>query len=264
CGSSQQICPFAYELARLYTQLASSQNPGPIAQHASSVALAPWRSAITSPSAGTALPGPRTLFGITSFSENFLQAWLHPILDFSLPPDRAYRTISACELLGTCTGEGNALPDLANTVVLIVPGGYDEAGIDVEDSDSLPPPAALSVWQQDSFTRGEGHAYMLHHLLRNHRVYPIPDLWMILLMAICAKELRLRLPRDPKKRQHWAIAAGGVSLGYGLLCLQIFRAAEIVVPMVLPVTVLWLYAYLAYRSGAHRSGQEGRRLTAYG
>ena len=82
-------------------------------------------------------------------------------------------------------------------------------------------------------------------------------------MAIAAKELRLRMPRDPKKRQHWAIATGGVSLGYGLLCLQIFRAAEIVVPIVLPVTVLWLYAYLACRSaGGSRSGGDGRRLTA--
>ena len=265
CGSGQQICPFAYELARLYTQLASSQPSAPLAQRVSSVSDASERSAITDFQASP--PGPHTLFGITSFSENFLQAWFHPILDFSLPPDRAYRTISACELLGTCPGEGNNFTDLANTVVLIVPGGYEEAGIDIQDSDSLSPPAALSVWQQSSFTRGEAHAYMLHHLLQNHRVYPIPDLWMILLMAIAAKELRLRVPRNPNKRKHWAISTGGLSLGYGFLCLQIFRVAGIVVPIVFPVTVLWLYAYLACRSeagraGAYRFGRSGYRLAS--
>ena len=255
CGSNDQICPFAYELARLYTQSTFSQAAVPSAQSASG------SSAILRPS----LSAPQNLFGITSFSGMFLQAWFHPVLDFSLPPNRAYRTISACELLRQCSGEGNDFTDLTDMVVMIVPGGYEEAGIDELDSDSLPPPAALSVWQQDTFTGGEVHAYMLHHILTDYRVYPIPDFWMILLMAIAAKELRLRIPHTPQRRQQWAIAIGLLPLAYGFLCLQIFSAAEIIVPIVLPVTVLWLYAYLACRSGSDgRRSVSGYRLSSYG
>lgn len=251
CGSNEEICPFAYELANLYAQSSSAQTPASLTQSASNSPAVPWGHTLASspPSA------PQTLFGITSVSEMFLQAWFHPVLDFSLPPDRTYRTISACELLNQCPGEGNTITDLTDIVALIVPGGYGEAGIDESDSDILPAPAAWSVWKQDApFTGGEVHAYMLHHLLTDYRVYPIPDLWMILLMAIAAKELRLRLPHDRQRRQRWAIAIGLGSLGYGVLSLQIFRLAGIVVPIVLPVTVLGLYAYLAYRSGS-----DGRR-----
>ena len=257
CGSNDEICPFAYELARLYTQPSAAQTTAPLAQSAGSAAAVPWGQGMAAPPRQTTSSAPQNLFGITSFSERFLQAWLHPVLDFSLPPDRAYRTISACELLNQCPGEGNTFTDLTNMVVMIVPGGYKEAGIDESDSDTLPPPAAWPVWQPDEppFTGGEVHAYMLHHLLTDYRAYPIPDLWMILLMAIVAKELRLRIPHDRQRRQPWAIEIGLGSLGYGVLCLQIFRAFGMVVPIVLPVTVLWLYAYLAYHSGnsSHRS-----------
>ncbi len=248
CGSSQQVCPFAYELARLYA-LSPPQTLGPLAQGGSSVSAVSF-----APPPKTAPSAPQNLFGVTSFSENFLQAWLHPILDFSLSPDRAYRTISVCELLNQCAGEGNTFADLTDAIVLIVPGGYEEAKIDESDSDNLPPPAALSVWDQDSFTGGEVHAYMLHHLLTNYRVYPIPDLWMMLLMALAAKEARLRIPHDPKRRRQWAVFISLGSLGYGFLCLQIFGVAGIVIPIILPAAVLWLYAYLACRSGG-----DGRR-----
>ncbi|MFG6094037.1 CHASE2 domain-containing protein [Leptothoe sp. ISB3NOV94-8A] len=252
CGSRKNVCPFAYELARLYTKPPSPQTSAPLAQQASS--SFPWGYTFSAATTQPSSLAPENLFGITSFSENFLQAWFHPILDFSLPPDRAYRTISACELLNQCTGEGNTFTDLTNTVVMIVPGGYDEAGIEKSD-DNLPPPAAWSIWKNDDlFTGGEVHAYMLHHLLANHRVYPIPDLWMILLVAIAAKELRLRVPYN-RQRKKWALAPSLASLGYGFLCLQIFQVAGVIVPIVLPVTVLWLYAYLAYRSGS-----DGRRV----
>ncbi|MEM9215427.1 MAG: CHASE2 domain-containing protein [Cyanobacteria bacterium P01_F01_bin.150] len=249
CGSRKNICPFSYELARLYTQLPSSQalqqpSVSSVRQASNLLSLGYLSASASPPSSPLA---PQSLFGITSFSENFLQAWFHPIVDFSLPPDRAYRTISACELLNQCTGEGNTFKDLANAVVVIAPGGYKEAGIE-ESDDNLPPPAALSVWRQDSFTGGDVHAYMLHHFLANHRVYPVPDLWMILLMAVLAKELRLHLLRNLLNRQRWAIALG-LPLGYGFVCLQVFGAIGIVVPIVLPVTVIWLYFYLACRSG---------------
>ena len=251
CGSRKDVCPFAYELARLYTQTHSPQTATPLAQQSSS--SFPWRVTFSAAASQPSFLAPENLFGITSFSENFLQAWFHPILDFSLPPDRAYRTISACELLNQCTGEGNTFTDLTDTVVVIAPGEYEEAGIE-DSKDNRPPPAALSVWQQNSFTGGEVHAYMLHHLLANDRVYPIPDLWMILLVAIAAKELRLRMPYN-RQQKKWALAPGLASLGYGVLCLQIFQIARVVVPIVLPVTMLWLYAYLAQRSGS-----DGRRV----
>jgi CHASE2 domain-containing sensor protein len=260
CGSSEQICPFAYELARLYHQSAAAHTAVPLAQSAAS--SAPQGQVIASAAFPTPASAPQNLFGITSFSELFLQAWFHPVVDFSLPPDRAYRSVSACELLNQCSGEGNTLTDLSDRVVMIVPGGYGEAGIG-EEKDTLPPPAAWSVWKQDApFTGGEVHAYMLHHLLTDYRVYPVPDLWMILLMALVAKELRLRMPSAPQRRQQWQIAIGLGSLGYGVLCLQIFQGVGIVVPIVLPVTVLGLYTYLAYRSGSdgRRSGARRYRL----
>ncbi|NEQ31660.1 MAG: CHASE2 domain-containing protein [Leptolyngbya sp. SIO4C5] len=257
CGSNELICPFAYEVARLYAEPSSAQTTTPLVQSEAGSSAISWEQTTASLPLQTAASAPDHLFGITSFSELFLQAWFHPVLDFSLPPDKAYRTISACELLEQCLGEGNRLRDLTDMAVLIVPGGYEEAGIDESDSDQLPLPAALSVWQRNSFTGGEAHAYMLHHLLTDHRVYPIPDLFMVLLMAILAKELRLLISHHPWHRQRWAIAIVLAS-AYGLACLEIFRAAGIVVPIVLPTAVLWLYAYLVYRSGSEY------RLPSYG
>ena len=250
CGSLDEICPFSYELARPYDQSSLPENAAPIERQQAMNSADVFGKPSVSLSQPTEPTAPRNLFGITSFSESFLQAWFHPVVDFSLPPDRAYRTISACELLQQCPGDGNTLTDLSGITVLIASGGYDAAGIDLSDSDNFPVPAALSVWERESFTGGEVHAYMLHHLLTDYRVYPIPDLWMILLIAIVAKELRLRVPHNAQRRQEWTIAIALASVAYSVISLQIFRAAGLIVPIFLPVTVLWLYVYLAYRSGS--------------
>ncbi|WP_424094649.1 CHASE2 domain-containing protein [Moorena producens] len=140
----------------------------------------------------------------------FLQ-WFQPIIDYSLPPEQVYQRISACELLGSCSGD--ALADgfsLNQTIVIVASGGYKEAGIDQEGQDNnlLPLPVAFwrgsQGWQdwfdgKPSFTGGEDHSYIAHHLFYQHLVIPIPNTLMILLTAVLGKGFRLIKQDYPKQ-----------------------------------------------------------------
>ncbi len=136
----------------------------------------------------TILKSERTrLQPLTAFSYYLSQMWLHPIIDFSIPPKQVYQTVPAWKLL-----EENFSSPSPPPIILIAPGGYGEAGFSKNNEDNFELPAAMSYWRNQEnpdntrgvLTGGKAHAYMTHHYLNNRMVMPIPDLWMIGLVII--------------------------------------------------------------------------------
>jgi hypothetical protein len=183
---------------------------------------------------------------LTALSYNLGQRWLDPIIDYSLPPEQIYSAIPAWKLM-----QSNHPPELRNLsqqVVLIVPGGYAEAGMGAEQTDTFPAPLAMQHWyrQEDlqgvyrKMTGGEIHAYKLHHLLRQRLVIPVPDIWMILLAAVVGKAL-VSLSQNRSKQWIIGVLIGGTGF-YAILSLELyFSSAAILLPIVLPAAVVWLY-----------------------
>ncbi len=174
------------------------------------------------------------------------QMWLQPIIDFSLPPEQVYQTLPAWQLL-----DGATAADLtfANHIVILAPGGYGEAGI-APHQDTLKSPAAVRhwrFWQGDAvvpietITGGEVHAYMLHHLLTQRLVIPIPDLWMIGIAALLSQGVVMAW-RNPSitRRQGYFLLLGTTAV-YGLVSLQLYLSAQILLPWLLPTITGWIY-----------------------
>jgi hypothetical protein len=178
---------------------------------------------------------------VTNLSRYVYQRWLHPILDFSLPPVQVYQTIPAWQLL---QNPDQAIQDIGlNTLegqaVMIIAGGYDEVG-----DDNWPLPAALVHWHGQSgiLTGGQAHAYMTHHFLTDHLVMPIPDLWMVLVAAVGGKAIALGLGQRIRRypvQSRWIFATGAA--GYGLLCLQLYISGLILLPWSLPTLTMGLF-----------------------
>lgn len=184
--------------------------------------------------------------------------WFHPIIDFSIPPERAYESISACELLGTCTGKRKLSDNLKNRIVLIIPGGYEAAGVHGTGDDNFAIPLAVAFWHgergwsnllegKSTFSGGEAHAYMLHHLLTRRLVVPIPDFLMILLFSLLGKGASLILLDNPSKRQRWLIGLGGITTAYVIVSLQIYISAAVLMPWFLPLGAFWNHVRLVLR-----------------
>jgi hypothetical protein len=182
------------------------------------------------------------LSDVTNLSRYLYQRWLHPILDFSLPPDQVYQTIPAWQLLQNPDQglQDIGLSTLEGQVVMVIAGGYDEVS-----DDNWPLPAALAHWHGQAsgiLTGGQAHAYMAHHFLTDHLVMPIPDLWMVLVAAVGSKAIALglgqRLGRYPV-RSRWIFAGGAA--GYGWLCLQLYVSGLVLLPWSLPILTTGLF-----------------------
>jgi hypothetical protein len=245
--------PFSYQAALAYklAQLPpESDVPQPRLDYSES--LQSWVASYLEETQDTPLMSSWSiLHPITSFFYPFHQRWLQPLLDFSLPPDQVYVRIPAWQLLqdpAQVLADLN-LASLQNRVVLIAPGGYDEAGFSQGGEDNLELPGAIAFWRRQNpdqgslsgFTGGEIHGYMAHHFIHDHLVIPLPDLWLVLLAALLGKGLCLRGLANwkPPARFH-LLLAGGI-LGYGLLSLQIYVSAAILLPWLLPALTLAFY-----------------------
>jgi len=186
---------------------------------------------------------------ITSFSYNLGQMWLHPIIDFSMPPGQVYEQIPAWQLLATgTTGLGASL---STQIVIIAPGGYGEAGVSKEGEDNFPLPAAVNYWFQqhqppifrDSFTGGEAHAYLIHHFLHRRLVVPIPDLWLLGLAVLLGKGIKQTgVIAFLQRRQRLLMVLLGGTTVYGLVSLQVYISAAVLLPWVFPVVMVGTYA----------------------
>jgi hypothetical protein len=184
---------------------------------------------------------------ITSFSYERGQMWLHPIIDFSIPPEHVYQRIPAWQLLESNTNSPQ-LNNFKQQVVMIAPGGYGEAGVFKEGQDNFPLPAAVSYWfhqtnppvTRRSFTGGESHAYMIHHYLNRRLVVPIPDLWLIGIALLLGKGITLTM-KSPQQRLRWEMMLGGTVV-YGLISLQLYISGALLLPWVFPSVMVWTYA----------------------
>jgi CHASE2 domain-containing sensor protein len=188
------------------------------------------------------LPSPRISPKFTTYlGYNLGQMWLHPIVDYSLPPNQIYTSISAKDLLERATA--NAL-ELSEKIILIVPN-YATAGIDKEGEDNWLAPVAIQHWHNNPhqvLTGGKYHAYLLHHFLRQRLVIPIPDLWMILLAALLGTgTVLLCQNRMPKRPIGIIVLVAGTAI-YSLVSLEVYMSsAAILLPIVLPSVTVWIY-----------------------
>ncbi len=247
--SCQARCPFTYLLA--LTQAATQSS---LVETASPVLASPddlrerLLNSIETQNPDEAL---RQLYRLrlpwlSSLALGWKQRWLHPILDFSLPPDQVYNRLSAYQLLDSPLTQLQAQFDWSNQVVIVASGGYAEAGTGFSE-DYFPLPPALAHWHQRQsnasprLTGGEVNAYGVHHFLQPHRVVPIPNLWLVGVGAIAGAGLFLFLRRRSLSRpQQWLLLTG-LSAGYGLISLQFYVSALVLLPWLLPTAVVWIY-----------------------
>ncbi|MEM8614580.1 MAG: CHASE2 domain-containing protein [Cyanobacteria bacterium P01_H01_bin.105] len=185
---------------------------------------------------------------LTPISRLQRQRWLQPILDFSVPADQVYQSISSSKLL-----EPSNLPNLnlENQVVLIGAGGYGGAGLgDTQDYIEPPPPAVVywhhqfhknSSYPSKRFTGTETLSYSVHHFLTQHRIIPIPMLWMVGLSAFVSAGSIIVVKRYELSQQQRWLGVVLFSAAYGLAGLQAHITASVVLPWLLPTATVWLY-----------------------
>ena len=96
----------------------------------------------------------------------------------------------------------------------------------------------MSYWRKDIHLAigAEFHAYMIHHWLNRHFVWLIPSGWLVILAALLGKTTTLYFNEQYQFRQILLLTAG-----YGILSLQLFVSANILLPWLLPATLYWLY-----------------------
>ncbi|MBD3884703.1 CHASE2 domain-containing protein [Phormidium tenue FACHB-886] len=190
---------------------------------------------------------------------------LEPIIDYSVPPDRVYDRIAAHRLRADPTLQLRS----ADQIVLIGSGGYAEAGHVTEDHrDYHDLPLAMQFWQSqlrrdnsaavfplgtsrnepdylDHLTGSEIHAYAIYQFLNQRVVMPIPSLWLVLSVAPLGLATVSLLKRARRKRhqQRWQYTLGlaAAVLGYGLLALQLYISAGILLPWALPSILFLAY-----------------------
>ncbi len=186
---------------------------------------------------------------LTDNSEYFGQTWLYPIIDFSIPPDRVYQLISASDFLE----QKNSFINLQKQqLVLIGAGGYGDAGLSKKQPDNFPIPKGVAYWRLQDTTKNyiptitgvEINAYMIHHLLKQHIVYPIPNLWAIAIAALFGKGTQIFLAQRQFSRRNelflFACFAGG-NLAYALTAMQLYIWGSILLPLFLPSAAFWFY-----------------------
>ncbi|MGB3514960.1 MAG: CHASE2 domain-containing protein [Elainellaceae cyanobacterium] len=188
------------------------------------------------------------------------QYWLHPITDFSIPPQQVYEPIPAWQVI-----ERSQTLDLSDwQTVMIASGGYEEAGLQPGE-DSFKAPLAMQYWyRQDGnphrlMTGGEHHAYLFHQIRTQRFVVPIPDTWMVVVAFLISKSLTLflRQARSPKRYFYlllWAGLAGG-AIAYSLFSLELYLASvALLLPIVFPViTIFLMIGSHVHRNQLHQS-----------
>ncbi|HBB33510.1 MAG TPA: histidine kinase [Cyanobacteria bacterium UBA8803] len=173
---------------------------------------------------------------------------LRSIIDFSIPPDQAYKWMPALVFLKRNFPTSELQQGLKRQTVIIASGGYTDA----EDNFSVP--IAVSYWCHwqnwqerrkkdcpEVFTGGEAHAYRVHHLLGQHQLVLLPDILMIGLAAILGKWTTLILLKQ--KRQHeqkWVLVLMGTTVAYGIVGLQVYVSASVCLPWFLPSVMFWI------------------------
>lgn len=252
--SDQRPLPFSYQLATAYrlaqtpTQ-ATVPRPELTAKQPLQATIAAYGKTLEP--GQEILPQRAQLHPITNAAYPLQQRWLQPLLDFSIPPARLYRTVSAWRLLQAPEAvlQTLAQASLQDVLVIVAPGGYDEAGFTEPGEDNLPRPHAITYWhRQDQsqapqgFTGGEIHAYAAHHLLNHHLVVPLPDTWLVLLAVLAGKAIVITTHAGQRRPVGTAASVVSATLLYGWLSLQLYISGAVLLPWLLPSLTLWFYS----------------------
>jgi hypothetical protein len=209
---------------------------------------------------------------LTNWAYLLQQMWLHPIIDYSIPPEQVYQRLPAWKLLESPV-DSLKLNNQQQPIVLIAAGGYDEAGVAADGHDNFPLPLAVGYWRSHQnppdprqiLPGGEAQAYMIHHLLNQRLVVPIPDLWLVVLAALLGKGTALLLKRVREERKNdkqkllllvlpsargtALLLLGGATTIYGLASLQLYISTAVLLPWVLPVSTFWTFIVLGLLKG---------------
>ncbi|NEO51989.1 MAG: TIR domain-containing protein [Okeania sp. SIO3B5] len=187
---------------------------------------------------------------LTKFSYRLGQMWLHPIIDFSIPPEVVFLRLPAWELLESSKDQLLATTKLEKLPsIVIIAAGYKDAQF-MRGKDHFPLPAAVSYWRSEkqppnpsrAFTGGEIHAYMVHHFLNQRLVIPIPDLWLIGVAIVLGKGIVLILENYSigyKQKSIWLLLFL-LNIIYSLASLQIYISSAILLPLFLPSLTFWV------------------------
>ena len=255
------ICPFTYVLALTYSfckeELTKEFNEEKVARLQSSnhgELRAKLINIINSDreiSSQTKYLNKLRLNQLTTYSENFGQTWLYPIIDFSIPPEQVYQVISANDFLKKDNSSFER-EKLQQQIVLIGAGGYEDAGLSPNEPDNFPIPKGVAYWRLQNpannyiptITGVEINAYMIHHLLKQHLIYPIPNLWMIGIAILIGKGTQMLLAKQQFSRRDrlvlFSYFAGG-NIAFALSAIQLYIWGNILLPLFLPSAVFWFY-----------------------
>jgi hypothetical protein len=179
---------------------------------------------------------------------------LHPLIDFSLPPQQIYTKIPAWKLIEN--PHINKYPLIRKQVVLIAAGTDERLVITPGQPHRVTAPAGMNYWtNQDWLTGGESLAYMTHHFLTRHLVLPIPDIWLIGVAIIFGKITVTILQQKSHitrvSRQKILAGSIGAVILYGIVALQLYISAAVLLPWFLPSSVFLAYVLPATRRKYH-------------
>lgn len=183
------------------------------------------------------------------------------VIDFSIPPDIAYDRITAKEFLELDPKNPAPGERIEGQIIIIGSGGY----VDAEDNYSLP--LAIDYWlhppnwqksvsqdERKSFSGAEAHAYMVYQFLtgRYPIVSPIFNVLLIGLAAVLGKGMTLLLRQvNAKKRRKLALMLVNLPVVAGLVGLQLYISASVVIPWFFPSVVFGNYFLSVFRSKSH-------------
>ncbi|MBD2319769.1 CHASE2 domain-containing protein [Phormidium tenue] len=259
--SCSDRCPFAYLIA-LASAVSLSNDPSQPkpnldsrrdlrSQLIEALEANPQRSDLTNYLHRLRLPA------IYNFSQKFDQLWLQPILDFSIPPDRAFQAITAKDLLS----DNFDISSLStHPIVIIAPGGYRQAGVDREGQDNFSVPMAIAYWRNKypaiatvphAFVGAEAHAYTVHHFRSRHLVVPIPDVWMMAIALILGRATALIYLQRDRRGTYWVIGLVIANSIYAVASWQWYISGLVLLPWLLPSLTFWICVLTVLRRKSH-------------
>ena len=237
--------PFAYLLAGLHRVRQTQNLRSPLTPDASLFTQVSDRLSLYGKTFRNLLSPTAQMQPVTNLAQDAIaQSWLHPIVDFSIPPDRIYQTIPAWQLLQ----DNPQILDLQNSSqIVIISANYSEAGVFKQGEDSFAQPAAIRYWlqqssqtkQRETYTGGEVQAYAVHHFLRDRYVVPIPDSWMILL-SLSSGAILVGFWQPRSRRQVYILLSTSLSL-YALASIEIYISGGLLLPIVFPAIATIVY-----------------------
>jgi CHASE2 domain-containing sensor protein len=195
------------------------------------------------------------------------QAWLTPIVDFSIPRGQVFRSVPAWQMLAGelehCQSSLSANSGPCQPIVIIGPGGYEEAGVDQQGEDNSSAPFAVWYWRKrlnlpqkqinQPLTGAEIHAYAAYQLLKQRLVIAVPDLWLIGLSVVLGKGVTLILAAHPQQQCLLTRSLVVLTLLYGVSGLYIYQVAGVLLPWLLPSITFWLYILPSLEKKAYDS-----------